>query len=74
VGLGSLRGTRRSKSNLVKWMRCALTSEMVERRKRERGALSNERFIGDDKAVHVFERYSASLLPPSRMWNADTPN
>ncbi len=38
----------------------ALTSEMVEGTKRDRGALSYDRFIGDDEAVHVFERYSDS--------------
>ena len=36
----------------------ALTSEMVESTKRERGALIYERFISDDsQIVHVFERY-----------------
>jgi len=39
----------------------ALTREMVQATKAERGALIYERFIADDnEAVHVFERYSDS--------------
>ena len=39
----------------------ALTGEMVELTRRERGVLSYQRFISEDgKTVHVFERYENS--------------
>ncbi len=39
----------------------ALTGEMVELTRRERGVLSYQRFVSDDgKLVHVYERYADS--------------
>jgi quinol monooxygenase YgiN len=47
----------------------ALTSDMVEFTRREAGVLAYQRFVADDGAVHVYERYADSAAALAHLKN-----